>query len=525
MEKFFNKIAAILTFDIDQAIQNFWSGISPVSKKAFLWTFIIVNIVFLWHTISFLPDNHSLRLLYGLIDWKFQWEERIGRFSGGWLQQIFDGEIFPVVNSIVCYFGFILAMIHLANYWQLPKTVLFYTLFSLFVILMPYTLPWIYFIRHATYFWNIFFIIYGLTLLLKPTFIKVIMATILFVISLGAYIAMFQILALFFLGRCIVEILSNNYNIFQIIKEYRHTFYAVLLTLIIFISIEFYLRSIGLLGNRDAAAINFVPNLKQIKLVLLSFGLPMIHLPIFFRIMLFFPILLTLLYFIFEKRIILILLSFISIISANLINLFSEHNYIFTVRVNFFGMPWLYALFCIVLIKYKPMFKNIIMLLCCSSVFFSAIQDLKWQKSFVYSAKREIEIYHNINEKIRSHKNFTPNKKYVLLQFGELNTRKMFDRNYREWPGKNHYVTSSLNPYWDSSSIFSLFEKENYISGVHKVNADFVKEHINDIDINYLIKNANAYPKESYVNVEGKYIYLVFSTEILKIVKSKIINL
>ena len=198
----------LFQFDLEERLYSFWGSISPVSKKTFLYVFLLVNFIFIWHTLSFIPDDHSLILLRHGITFNFQWW--IGRFAGGWLQQIAGGNIFPIFNNVVCYAGLVLTSIYLANYWYIPKRVLCYVLFSLFVILTPYTLSWVYFLRHQTYFWDLFLIMFALTLLLKPKPINMVIASLLFLKCLGTYLAMVQFIFIVVLGRCFLEVIFKK---------------------------------------------------------------------------------------------------------------------------------------------------------------------------------------------------------------------------------------------------------------------------------------------------------------------------
>ena len=149
----------LFELDWEAELKSWWQNISPVSKKAFLITFLMICFIFTWHTITFIPDNHSLSLLKKGIHLNFQYNDPNGRFAGGVLQQLTGGHIFPIFNDVVCFAFFALSLIYLANYWHIPKTVFIYTVFSLFIALMPYTLPWVYFTRHQTYFIDMFLMI------------------------------------------------------------------------------------------------------------------------------------------------------------------------------------------------------------------------------------------------------------------------------------------------------------------------------------------------------------------------------
>ena len=89
--------------DLEKIILKAWSSISPCSKKAFFYMFAIINIVFLWHTVTFFFGNHDWEHIQKYI--KIGWSLSDGRWSAGLLQQYAGGDILPVLNNLFCFSG------------------------------------------------------------------------------------------------------------------------------------------------------------------------------------------------------------------------------------------------------------------------------------------------------------------------------------------------------------------------------------------------------------------------------------
>ncbi len=109
----------ISNFNLEKFVIDWWKNLDSCAKKSFIWMFSIINIVFLWHTVTFFFGNHDWgHVRYGI---NIGWSMFDGRWGAGILQQVVAGEIFPVLNNLFCFSGFCFAMIALAKYWKLPN--------------------------------------------------------------------------------------------------------------------------------------------------------------------------------------------------------------------------------------------------------------------------------------------------------------------------------------------------------------------------------------------------------------------
>ena len=508
-------VKKLLQFDFETALCSCWGNISPFSKRVFLWVFGLFNFVFFWPTISFIPDNHSLGTIKSGMLPNFQFFS--ARF-GGLLQQLVGGDIFPIFNNVICYTGLVLTVIYLAHYWRVPKTFLCYTLFCLFIILMPYVLPWVYFIRHQTYFWNLFLIMYALTLLQKPKLLNVMIASFLFFICIGTYLAMIHFIFIVVLGRCIQDVLFDKATFATLWKNYYKPGIALLVGGLAYICVFFYMKYSGSLM---AYATVPIFSLEKIRDVFSCFKENIPYLSSFYRFTLLSLIFCFFVYFIWKKDWLILFLFLIVLLSTQMITLFSQDKFLYMVRIQFFYMPWLYGLVFVILLKSQKFLKSITLIFFAFSVCYFSLQDMRWQKSFYFEEKLEISVWQDIIHRIKSNVSFNPGKKYDIFLIGSLNYRKMFNKkaktkydNYR-----NYYIAGSYSDihYRD---IFDFYEQKSYVRYVYDFSSKKVQNKM--LDSSYLLTKAKPYPHPNSVYVNEKSIYIVLDGVQLDKIKRKL---
>ena len=111
-------------------------------------SFLIINFAFLFHSINFMFGDHDWLYVRGATFWKEgSFEGRPLHFA---LQGVFfNGQILPILNNILSFFALSLSGVMLARYWKIPASTLGYTLFSVFIAVLPYTLVWLYYAKDA----------------------------------------------------------------------------------------------------------------------------------------------------------------------------------------------------------------------------------------------------------------------------------------------------------------------------------------------------------------------------------------
>ena len=428
------KLAKLQDFDLEEIITKKWQAISPISKKSFLWVFLITNIVFLFHTVQYMWGNHDWILLKnGMPLYEMLW---CGRFTGGLIQQVFGGDLLPVINNIFCFTGFTFAMIYLAKYWKVPQTPLNYTLFGLFIILMPYTLSWLWYIKQTSLYWNVFFVIYALYISQRKTYTSSVIAIILMVISLGAYASIISTIAIVLLGRILMDIILEQKSIKELFHTYLRTGINIVISVIIFKLILVYYDQIGKIShdiyNTDYISLEDLP--QKLKLVLKTcaeifyVSQPYISTP--HKIIISLPILYVL-YRIIKNRpqqiILGMLLLFAVILSGQLTNLMAKADvFSYMIRVNFFSQPYIWALFIAICLQGKKGIQSLCIIMMSIALWLNVLSDMRYQKVHYLGFKAEMQIYTDITTRIKQNENFALGKQYTFVSTGPLVYRKFF---------------------------------------------------------------------------------------------------
>ena len=135
-------------FVIEQKLINWYKNIPTELKKSLLYSFLLINLAFLFHTINFMFGDHDWNYVKQATSWKE------GAFEGRPLHFVlqsvlFSGQILPILNNLFSFFAMSLSSIMLARYLKIPLTTFNYTLFATFIGVMPYTLVWLFYAKDA----------------------------------------------------------------------------------------------------------------------------------------------------------------------------------------------------------------------------------------------------------------------------------------------------------------------------------------------------------------------------------------
>ncbi|MEE6207833.1 MAG: glucosyltransferase domain-containing protein, partial [Alphaproteobacteria bacterium] len=340
----------IMNFDLEETLKKSWKAISPCSKKSFYWMFAIINIVFLWHTVTFYFGNHDWGQIKNGV--YVGWSVFDGRWAAGILQQIVGGEILPVLNNLFCFSGFCLAMIALAKYWNLPKTTFTYTIFGLFIMLLPYTYPWLQFVRSETHFWNIFIVIIGLILADYHKIRWQICAILIFTFSIGCYVAIIEAIVSIFLGKCLLDAWFNYKNFKDFIKKHYWPIIDTIIATIIFSIVYFTFRNklnavLSIYTTNTASLNEMIDNIINLLPILkATFFEATPFMPVLFKVLLVSAFLFVL-FLLFSKKLpeaaLISLITIALILSSQIIQIISQSEFCNQQRIDFFSMPYIYA--------------------------------------------------------------------------------------------------------------------------------------------------------------------------------------
>ena len=520
--------------DLEKWIIKAWDSVSPCSKKSFFWMFAIINIVFLWHTVTFFFGNHDWNSIKAGV--LIGWSVFDGRWGAGILQQVTGGDILPVLNNLFCFAGFCLAMIALAKYWNIPKTVFTYTVFGLFIMLMPYTHPWLQFVHSETYFWNILLIVIGFMLIDSKKIYLQLLSVPLFTFSLGCYSAFIEAIVTVYLGKCLLDAWFEYTDFKDYVKKHY------LPVIYIAISSAFFAATIYLLRDvyhvmisyysTDVVGIDTVwQNILSLPLYLkTAFVTQSPFIPSFFKLLLIsaFPISLFLLPRNSVLRIFIIVLVIISLaLSTQIIQIISVADFSGWLRLDYFCMPYIYAVgFSILLRQKKKIWKSLALSMMMIAVYYSALQDFRYQKISYFDFQREMKVFDDVISRIKANPKFSPYKQYNLLRVGSMyiDGQSIYDiYNGGRDLKNNGWIPFVMN--WAGKEFFDFYEKESFIKHVYDYEIESVPlldDYLLKMDVDYLMNKAEPWPAQNSVHIDDDHIYIIFSPYYLREIRKRI---
>ena len=514
----------IFNYDIESMINKKWEHLSPTSKKSFLWIFLITNIVFLFHTVTFFWGNHDWTLIKNGLGATSDML-KLGRFAGGAIQQILGGDILPVANNIFSFIGFSLAAIFLAKYFKIPQTAICYTMFGLFTTTVPYVLPWLWYTKQTTLFWNILFCVWFLILSEKYSLIKSVAAVFLLVFNLGTYASLISTTLIIFLGRILIDILYEEKSLKSLIKDYRNTIINIFLGSIVFCIVLLSLKYLGKIGhgqaNTDFISISEVPQkLKSILLCIKEtfyYAKPYISKSLLFLMSL--PIVATL--FIAQKKHVLIktVIGIILIfICSQITNFLSKQGYYHNMRVDFFSLPFVFSIFIAICLKSEKSIKSIILCLLAVLIYLNVLSDFRFQRVNYLGKLAETEQYQDIKNRIKG-SNKIKDKQYILITAGD-NAKRMDFYHYNKFKGYAGDVLTHGNVRkWNEKEYYNFYENKQLIKKHFWLdNEKFIPKDTKTLTeiADFILHKAQPYPHKNSVYVDDNYIYIIYNQKGLK---------
>ncbi|MBR6412704.1 MAG: hypothetical protein IKS41_06060 [Alphaproteobacteria bacterium] len=526
MEKLNTMKQRILNFNLESFIVNLWKKIPTIEKKAFLWIFILSNLVFLFHSVTFFWGDHDWREVVKRGEASF----RIGRFFAGFPLLPFNKDILPIFNNLYSFCGFSLAVIYLAKYWKASRTVFSYTIFGLFIILMPYTLSWMWYIYMTPNFWLLFFIFYGLYQVQRDKIRNHLLLIALIFISLSCFQSIISTILIVFLGKCLLNVVIEDISFKTLIKENYKVGFDILVASVGYLGTFLYLKYIGKVESIDYHS-QFI-TLSDLKSQVIKafiairdeFWLASPYMSVWLKRILFITIMGAFFFCVRYKNMKKTSVSLSIIIGILLCSqitpfLSGEINFFRYMRINFYAFPYIYALSCVILLSQKQIFKSITLGVMIFATFYSALGDIRCQKVWYFSRGAEIRTYQEVIARIHVLPNFNSDKKYKVVLMGKIVLPRYFDR-YNE-NAKNK--VGEFNASFTSVTFLSFL---NFMNGKKYIaryilSAKFTDKDILSLDTNYISNQAKPWPHKDSVAIIGDTIYIIMDKEELKRVQKR----
>jgi hypothetical protein len=467
----FKAIDCFLQRDLVELIGQSWSRVPPLYKKSFCVVFLGLNIVFALHTATFMIGNHDWGLLFSRSP--FVGELAIGRYFYNLFSFVMlNGRFLPVLTNLVNFLFFSLAAVMLCSYWKLPKSLPVYSVTGLLFVLQPYTIARMYGMGGGYYMILPFFVLAGFFLGDKAAGQDsrarrlgfVLLATLSFWFALGTYSVVVSTIAVVFIGRFVVEYVSEEKppGILKMAAAHVWTIIAIVVALCFHIVVIVHLMETGRLDldsyMTETIGVRDIPS-RFVEIVRASFGyLYEYKVPFFPRA---FTLLFTALFVIslaavslkifcsrvpvktrFLNTAVFIVLFYAALFFSFTSNLITNTNIFFMARVDFFGIAYFHILIAAVLFcQPVGLQRNISLLFCAVLIYISAISDFYAMKVWKLGFEAEKMEWNRIIARIETTDNYQDDKDYRLVILGSTRAYRpyFYDGKYNQedlldWP-------------------------------------------------------------------------------------------
>lgn len=517
-------------FVIEQKLINWYKNIPTELKKSLLYSFLLINLAFLFHTINFMFGDHDWNYVKQATSWKE------GAFEGRPLHFVlqsvlFSGQILPILNNLFSFFAMSLSSIMLARYLKIPLTTFNYTLFATFIGVMPYTLVWLFYAKDALINLTIPLIIMSSLWLSQMTSDNVIKRFLLYAISIllmffafSSYVASISMVGVCVLGGIIVDYLRTDKNLISTLRKYLPTIVNTTIALALFklylvifpTEISYNTKIIPLsyapekfFITMDAMFMQFTAILpfmeykyKMLLLIMMMLGL--FSLALSTKMYKFIPALGMLFLVIFASK----FAFFISDARGEVLAEMEDLAYV--PRLDFYGLVYVYALFLsFVLSSKKDILRKSSITLAVIITFMSMVRDAYALKTWKLGFDAEMKAHERIVSRIEQHKNYIPGKKYQILQIGSLSLRKNFyKKNIREKVGLDTLETS-FTPRFMSHIVYNFYlPNDMFVSNTGEYS-------LSPKARDYILNTAEVWPSQKSIYIDGAIIVVVLSSDAL----------
>jgi len=507
---------------------SWYKKIPQEIKKSVLISFLIINFAFLFHSINFMFGDHDWLFVRGATEWKEGTFE--GRPFHFVLQSIlFNGQILPLLNNVFSFFALSLSGIILAKYWKIPVSTINYTLFSVFIAVLPYTLVWLYYAKDALI--NLSLPLIAISALYisdiatkKKNMYLHIIAQILLLFSFASYMAIVNYIGICFIGSIILSYVFDDNDILSIVKQKIYSVLDIIIALIGFIII---LKIFPPTSSYNTSLISLdyvMPKLRETIIAMFNqFIVPLPFMELKYKLLL---LMISLIGFanLFKSRlnkapcvIILVLLAlFVSKFSFFISEqrgqvLTRMEDFAFVPRLDFYSLPYLYALFISpILFLPKSKIKKICISLLIISVFLSLVRVMYAQRVWKLGFDAEMKAHERIVSRLESMPNFDINKKYRILQIGTLSLRKNYYPKEKGEKVSLDLLETSFTPQYMSQIVYNFYYPKDIF---------YASSSIKDLSlqgINFIKHRAKPWPSQDSIYIDGDIIIIVLDDSIYK---------
>ena len=522
----------ILNFNLKVYISSLIKKANTPFFFSLIITFILLNIIFLYHGTHFLFGDH---------DWKYLKSGlhlNAGLFEGRFTQFVFikllsNSQIYPIINNFFGFLGFSLGISLLAKYWQIPNNKRSYIIFSLFLAVTPYILSFMYFaflvIPCLT--WNAI-IVSALILSSKEQVFSLkitLLSALLFTFALGGYPPVINLFLTALTTKIFLDLFNSTITIKELIKNYRYTIINFVLGVIIYKLIIIYFTQTGAINssyyNLQTISINEYPSkfLLITKDLFKQFFITLPFITISYKTLTFIIITLATTHIIFTKqksnKRILSILAFIAIFYSALVTLFlspSIKETEFSPRIDFFGLLYVYgATFAVCLKSNKKYLINLSTLFAFSCIFINIQSLFDAQKVWKLGFDAETNFYKRIERQINNQQTFNKQGRYIIVQGGSPSFRPRF-YHQKHSIKSDDLLNVSYVPGMNSGVMLNYYNSPEYAD-----TTSFVYTFMPDDAAKNFLNQAKAWPSKQSISVGNYWIMLILTPTGLNDLRSR----
>lgn len=486
IKEFFNK-------DIIELVKKSFAKIDEIDKKTFLWIFVALNVMFIFHTINFLFGNHDWWAIKDGVQWDTFFFN--GRFSATAIKMILlNGQVLPILNNLIAFFFYALGSVLLLNYWNAPKNILQRVLIGFVLTLTPFTNVWLWFAYHTIENLSIpFFVTLGLILTIKNfdniycAILQKVLSVVFLTLALGIYpSAIVNILTIFSCKFLLDNLSDGIFEFKRVFLKHKWSFINIALSFISYKLILLYMGYKNLLAdviNIQSAGIeqilqNILPAMKaafqqmfNYRFICMPQNITILFAVLFVLLILFgiYNVLVSKSSKIdkLKKIIIYSILALAPLFATKVASILALKNVFYSIRIDIYGLVFLRGMIVLLLFKYGNNFiKNITYLLVVAILWISLIANFVCQKSLKLAHTSEFMRMNRMIQELYLNKDFVKGKGYKLISIGypkPLRPKYIPQKYKRKAKPDVSMGSHTLIPEWDPLVVLEFFVEEDFI--------------------------------------------------------------
>lgn len=524
--------------DWAEEIAASYNNIPPTYRKSFWSLFGLINLAYLFHTINFMWGGTDWAAVRTAVDVNESLSD--GRFSAFWLQELlFNGKILPVANNLWTFLGLSLAGVLLAIYWNLPQKSFLIILCGLIIAVNPYALSWLYSAKNTL--GCLWLPAIALSALLlsenkyqspNRTLALNLISVILFLFALGAYFPVINFIMVAILGKIFLKTIYADIRYKDAFSRVCQTLVNLTAALMFYIFILFLLEESGKLENSPLLSTAFtacwanIPHLLQTTIG--QFVTPLPFADLGYQLLFLLLIITAIFTIIFNapntnaalRGLALLPLILIASKLSVLFTTDTAETTVYLAQINFFGLPLIYALMLVVLIRLGGQkLRTGAYILSVVMVFMSFVRVAYAQKVWKFGWEAETKLAERIITRLEKLPEFNIEKQYKLLQIGEMSLRQKY---YLKKPNETingNLLSKSYYPEEKSKDAYNFFYQTDFLS--ENATAEALKE---PAIKEYVLRKAKAWPAKESLWIYNDYIIMVIDSQSLNKLQQTLSN-